>query len=382
MGDLESGHIVAGQVEKAFLDELVSGLRSCKEVQGVLLAGSSAHGELLWWEEDGSRKLLSDVEVGVVTNALGKRGSLKSIASEIGRSYAYEVELFTITPKRLRLGAPKNLSFRPHAPNVLMYDLIEGGDWLWASAGFPANQFRPESLPLWEGVRLILNRAGEGAEQLLPWMQGEPVNDSAELSRWVIKLLLATGDAVLIQNGQYHPGYGERGKIWKEQVSKASTSDVLWNAITQAYDTRLGGSFDVSALDAEILRRDIASVLNTLMPGKIKVLSSIECWSDYFRRNPAPLRYQAPVAFLDRWYDTLRLLPGLQKASFSVGILLAALKHRLSVQEYAYGVIACGFFGESLGDGLHCAEQIMREYRSDGGSQANSMKAWWDAFCK
>ena len=111
MGDLESGRIVAGQVEESFLNELVSRLRSCKEVLGILLAGSGAHGELLWWEEKGSRKLLSDVEVGVITNALGKRGLLKNIASEAGRRYAYEVELFTITPRRLRLGSPKNLSF-------------------------------------------------------------------------------------------------------------------------------------------------------------------------------------------------------------------------------------------------------------------------------
>ena len=104
-------------------------------------------------------------------------------------------------------------------PTVFLYELKEGSRVLWGSEraldGLPS--FRPSELPPTEGTRFFLNR---GLSLLALLLAIEKREDAAALRRWAAsawsKVILAAGDALLLEKKLYHWSYVTRVKRMEE----------------------------------------------------------------------------------------------------------------------------------------------------------------------
>jgi len=379
-------------LQDRFIHELVTALKDF-DIQGICLAGSAASDELIWAQDNSGWRLMSDVEVGVVAASLKKRRTFKHKAKAIGDRYGYDVEVFLITPRRLRRGSPKNLSFRPHSPNVLMYDLIEGAKWLWKKSAFECRHFSPEQLPPWEGIRLILNRMGEGAPFLLPWFSGHHVDDEQELKRWVLKLLMAIGDANLIAEKTYTTGYLKRLVQWQKTASGlqhigATTKET----IASAYLTRRNGGFQLDDYSPPEIREAAISSIKYLLDlhcGALPpstssaAMRSLDEWCMFFKKHPIPVRYQAPVRYLDGMYDSLFTLPAIIKAHLT-RLPIEALKNGVPIQIIGYGIIASALIPDEENTNNHLRHHLQNYFQSSDSAVVlgRQLRNIWDATCK
>jgi hypothetical protein len=381
---------ISGGLDAMFCQELIVEIKKINGAKGIFLAGSAAQDELLWWHTGNKKVLMSDIEVGVVTSDLRVRKSIRSIAAQLSLKYGYEVEIFLVTPRRLKLGSPKNFSFRPHHPNLIMYDIAYGAHWLWRQSEMEVRQFNPAALPPWEGVRLILNRLGEGGPYLMPWFDEGIILNRALLERWVLKLLLALGDALLLVSGKYVAGYGNRKKIWQESGQSFDMGQEFSDTILAAYGARDGGGFSVNYLTPEVLLNRVRSIISILISkhcglddNNYNCLIDIDTWCSCFRKNKVPLRFQAPLKAFDGIYDSIHLLPSFYKSSFSFSVLLQAMRRCVPLQVFGYGVIAIGLLNEK-----YSARGWMDSFfsrHSKVGEAVNifeQTKAWWSVFCK
>ncbi len=383
----------APRLDPIFLDRLVETIKS-HDVQGVCLAGSAANDELLWARTPEGFRLLSDVEVGVIAPGFRERTAIKVGAKAVGEPYGYDVEVFLVTPGRLKRGSPKNLSFRPHAPNLFMYDFINSAKWLYRTGDLEIPELTPERIPPWEGIRLILNRLGEGAPFLLPWFAGDPPPaDEDELQRWILKLLMALGDAALAARGDYRTGYLNRAAVLEKRVA-SGTIDLdgdMVETIQGAYRTRRGEDFDATAIDRTRLRTETRRLLgrllsrhsgNRLAPDDTQWLTAQRAWAGIFQQTPIPVRYQAPVAALDALYDSLFTLSKTLRRGIRPSIAGAALAHRVPVQVIGYGVIASCLAGTPEEGAANCNAQLSRYLPAKNEeSLGESLKRWWSAAC-
>jgi hypothetical protein len=378
-------------LEQTFVDQVTECLRRIPSVKGIFFAGSMGSGELLWEAGKVGGALLSDVEIGIVTTNLAIRRKVRQIARQLGREFSYDVEMFLVTPRRLRLGSPKNLSFREHVPNIFMYDVMESACWLWRSKDFVTSRFSASDLPAWEGVRLILNRLGDGAPALIPWFfENRPLSDWAGW-RSLVKLALALGDAILLMKGRYRAGYGRRAEIWSNVRTGLPYDAHGLEAVNLAYKARGGKDVSFDAVKPAQLRSFAACVLSDLlschcggMAAGSDMLISLATWAESCRRHPAPVRYQAPISRLDRLYDSIFLLPSFYRSTVTWTSMKRALFFRLPPQVYAYGVMATGMLNPDPERGKEILQDEILTASRDGlrHSLGELTKIWWYVFCK
>lgn len=378
-----------GGLDQEFLQDLTKEVKRLNGVIGLFLAGSASQNELLWWGNADQKTLMSDIEVGVVTSDFRLRGKLKRIASKLSAKYCSEVELFLVTPRRLKLGSPKNLSFRQHSPNIIMYDIGNGANWLWRQTGLTIRKFTPAEIPPWEGIRLILNRLGEGVTCLMPWFDDDIVGDKIALERWVVKLLLALGDALLIASNSYTVGYGKRYEIWQKKCSLFQLGSEFNTMVSSAYSVRQGGIFLLNTINPENLANKSKEVLDILIKkqnnqdNNISALTNIDFWCSTFQDAPIPYRFQSPLAMADGLFDSLHILPNLYKSNFSFKIVTNSVKYRVPLQTFAYGLIAVGLLGRNT-EGREWMATTLNS-NSSSNKKINIFdltKEWWDVFCK
>lgn len=295
-----------------FLSELGAAFSDLPFVQGVFLSGSAATGELLWSRGENGDSLVSDVEFGVVVDQVSPeyRSALGIAAAVLGRKWDYELEPFMVSKRRLANGSPKNLSFRTHTPNLLMFDIYSSGKWIYSQATVkPTSPWTDNRFPAWEAIRLILNRIGESLLHFLPSTDNQPATVSIERVRWVNKILLAIGDACLIADDLYISKYGERALRFSSSPTSRLLSPTMQAAICHAYEVRAGiENIDVThSVSVHLLMDESAMILDNLLdfsPGDVGPRDSNE-WVRAVRKLPVSVLYQAPVAWLDRPYDGL-----------------------------------------------------------------------------
>ena len=184
-------------VERSVADlvaAIVERARPIAGLESLLLGGSLGRGEGTLATGPDGPTLASDVEVYLV----GRGSSLRSAASELQGHFASrsgpEVSAAWLHPEMLRKGHAKNLSMRPSA-TIRLYELGPGGSR--TLIGTPPEVFAidPATLPLGEGVRLVLNRLAEASVVL--------ATESPDAGRWTDKILMACGDTLLLAAGAY-----------------------------------------------------------------------------------------------------------------------------------------------------------------------------------
>ena len=98
-------------------------------------------------------------------------------------------------------------------PTIANYDLKYGSKVIYGKNYLEKiPSFKPEDIPIWEGIRLLLNRMAEALEHF------SIDNPSDETVFWCDKIILACQDALLLTIGRYTPSYRERNKIFTESA--------------------------------------------------------------------------------------------------------------------------------------------------------------------
>jgi predicted nucleotidyltransferase len=161
-----------------------------KELVAISLAGAIANGEETWI----NGKLASDIDLMVITKRnnpfLEKR--IADFTNILISDPDYEIAVGCIPLKNLK-----------KLKDLESFECKSSGKVLWGDKRLFDNVpiRRPEEIPKWEGIRLLLNRACE----LLRASRGETDKIYA-----IVKTYLAIGAAYLIFAGRYRCSYKER----------------------------------------------------------------------------------------------------------------------------------------------------------------------------
>jgi hypothetical protein len=226
--------------------------------KSIIITGSFGRGEAKVVEEEGKLKFLSDCEVILIPYKwIFDRRRLDEFERDFYERTGLKVEIWGFTPT-LYLCVPfLNKKMKPIISNYeLKYGskVIYGEDYL---KRIPS--FGPEDIPVWEGVRLLLNRMAEALEHF-------SVNGSREMAFWCDKIVLACQDALLLTIGKFAPSYRERNEVFVKSLEHFDLpcAQELVELVTEATKRRLGQDetphevlkywFRVSEVCDEVLR--------------------------------------------------------------------------------------------------------------------------------
>ena len=186
------------------IDTIVAELSQRFHPKSIIVAGGFGKEEASFLEEDGEFKALSDCEVAIVSN---KPISKKKLA-KLSRDLTHQTGLEILISNSLLLRAysafsiPASVSRKIWRPSIQHYDLKEGSQIIHGQnilARLPV--IRPEEIPLWEGIRLMLNRM---AASLSYFPVGSTDIERSEAIYWINKVIIACQDALLLSVRKYH----------------------------------------------------------------------------------------------------------------------------------------------------------------------------------
>lgn len=188
------------------IDQLKQGLVTSFHPKSIILSGSFGRGEATVTDQNGQLAFLSDCEITIIPyKYLLNRRKVDRFAQDFYGKTGLKVEIWGAIPTLYLLTPFLSKKLKPSIGN---YDLkygsrvIYGKDYLQRIL-----EFKAEDIPLWEGIRLLLNRMIEALESF------SPGNPSRETLFWTDKIVLACQDALLLSLGKYSPSYQQRNKI-------------------------------------------------------------------------------------------------------------------------------------------------------------------------
>ena len=206
-------------------------------VRAVVLSGGYGRGEGGVLTESGREEPYNDYDLFVVVRDVpdlalwAVRRRMRSLAAELTSSIGVEVELAVLRTRDLRT-----------MPTTLMAcDLQSGHRVVHGPADVLTDipPIRPDSLPLIEASRLLLNRA---ALLLLARriLADSPLaaQERERAARYIRKSPLARGDSWLIEVGAYVPGFRRR----VERLREVGADPRLVESFTSAVRQRLEGA--------------------------------------------------------------------------------------------------------------------------------------------
>jgi hypothetical protein len=226
--------------------------------KSIIITGSFGKGEARVVEYGGKLKFLSDCEVILIPYKwIFDRRRLDEFERDFYERTGLKVEIWGFTPT-LYLCVPfLNKRMKPLISN---YELKHGSKVIYGEDYLKKiPSFRPEDIPVWEGVRLLLNRMAEALEHF-------SVNGSREMAFWCDKIVLACQDALLLTIGKFAPSYRERNEVFVKSLEyfDLPCAQELVELATEATKHRLGRDetphdvlkywFQVSEACDEVLR--------------------------------------------------------------------------------------------------------------------------------
>ncbi len=277
---------INGEVAK-IIGMLRDDLISTFHPKSIILSGSLATGEAAVVEEDGCLRFLSDCEVAIIPNRyIFSRDRLEQFSKRFYKKTNLKVEISGVT---LSLYLTLPLLSKGIKPTMDNYNIKHGAKVLYGRdylSRMP--NFKPQDIPLWEGVRLIFNRMAEGLAYFTP------ENPSQEMVFWTDKIVLACQDALLVSFGQYHHTYKERNKMFQNLFS--------------AHCGELQGIPNFIHAAAEATRHRLSGIVNTTNP--------VEYWFDameicdkvfrYVIRKDMGTEFRDYLDFQDKYTKRLR----------------------------------------------------------------------------
>jgi len=231
------------------VDAIVSSILNIFTPDAILLTGSWGRGEGTVLEKGGAIKILSDFEIVVVTKSMRFRETMVLLAKKLSSELNVEINIAVIHPKRFLSNQTRNLSFGFGRPSIVMYEIKDASKVLYGTEDIlRLNPIKPDQIPVWEGLRLLLNRLIEGAYY-------RERSFKEQYRRFLAKIIMSCGDAALIMQGRYHFSYEKRRKILREHLRErgplAFMSDFA-DIIQRAYRFKLlghNGEFEVKRVN-------------------------------------------------------------------------------------------------------------------------------------
>ena len=362
-------------------------------VSAVLLGGSLGRGE--GTPGDGGL-LASDVEVYLV----GTDPALRAAAAGLEEAEAADgagpsVSVAWLEEERLRRGWAKNLSRRP-SRTIQLYELGAGSRVL--SGRLPEIlPVDPATLPIAEGIRLILNRFAEAGPMVAA---GDP-----DAGRWLDKILIACGDTLLLARNAYTVRYRDRAARLATTTEPWSMPDGWRPPILAAYERKLRGQaatapavgaapevVTAATLAADVLRGALGAAAG----------SDIGAWEGFpeayltvAARDDAFLRYLPPVGPAST-YEAMLVLVRARRAGLGIApraAWQAARGRPLSLaMQGAAAPMFLGIAGHGPGDGASLRSAAVDAMRDAGvpasvlrraGDQpeavASVLRRYWEA---
>lgn len=218
------------------IEELKEEIVSRFHPKSIILTGSFGRGEATVIEENGKLKFLSDCEVILIPYKwIFSRKRLDELERSFYERTGLKVELWGFNAT-FYLCVP--FMNRRMKPTIANYDLkygsrvIYGRDYL---KNIP--DFKPGDIPLWEGIKLMLNRMAEAMEYF------SSGSFSEEMIFWTDKVALACQDALLLSLGIYHSSFKMRNKLFIESFSafRGVVSERFLDLTIEATERKLKG---------------------------------------------------------------------------------------------------------------------------------------------
>ena len=216
-------------------EEIVSRFRP----KSIIITGSFGRKEAKVVEEGGKLKFLSDCEVVLIPYKwIFSRRKLDEFERKFYERTGLKVEIWGFAPT-IYLCIPF-LSKRMK-PLIANYDLKYGSKVVYGKNYLERiPRFTPEDIPVWEGIRLLLNRMAEALEHF-------SINGSDEMVFCCDKIVLACQDALLLTISMYAPSYRERNRIFIESIERFDLPCIqtLVKFTAEATNRRLNQTFNV-----------------------------------------------------------------------------------------------------------------------------------------
>jgi hypothetical protein len=194
------------------IDELREEIISRFRPKSIIVTGSFGRGEATVVEEDGKLNFLSDCEIILIPYKwIFSRKKLDEFEQDFYGRTGLKVEIWGFTPT-IYLCIP--FLNKRMKPLITYYDLKYGSKVVYGKNYLEKiPNFKPEDIPVWEGIRLLLNRMAEALEHF-------SLDGSDKMVFWCDKIILACQDALLLTIGKYTPSYRDRNRIFTESIEQ------------------------------------------------------------------------------------------------------------------------------------------------------------------
>jgi len=201
------------EVIERLTDEIVIHLRP----KSIILIGSFGRGEAMVNLNGRELKFISDCDIIVISNKYISRKTMEKVSFEIAQKTGLETGISGI---ELSIYFMLSRIFpKIWEPSIDNYEMKYGSRVVYGEDCLQKiPDFKPEDIPLWEGIRLILNRMIESLKSFSTGYLSTSASKEKErnLIFWINKIILACQDALLISIKKYHHSYKIRNDIFQE----------------------------------------------------------------------------------------------------------------------------------------------------------------------
>lgn len=322
------------------LNEIVSKTVNKFYPETIILDGSFAQGEGTVIKKNDHIEILSDFDMCFVKNGLISKKDVKKFTDELSSNYNIKLGIYRNKTKKYINPSKRNPVWRINPPSVVIYTRKYGGKVLYGEdylSKIP--NISPDKIPLWEGLRLLFNRAGESLKYIsYDSFQGKKLSN--EEIYWAVKVVIACMDAFLIVNHKYHYSYKEKlnrfGKIFSGEMDlKSSQEEKFREMINDAISFKLYGNkeFLSNNRDNERVWSDIKEMIDIMFRYLVKNQFDFE-FNNYLEFKNKYLSHPSNK----NWYRGPILSPLIQNIYYSM--ILTKKGYKFSLKRiYSYHIV-------------------------------------------
>jgi len=294
--------------------------------ESIILHGSFGRGEGSVIVDNCNLIFLSDFEISIVTpKRIG--GDLKKLASEVGKEIGAEIGLWRNKPG-------KYSSYRVRKPTIENYELKYGSKILYGENYLEKiPDFKPEDIPLWEGIRLMFNRMAESLKYFsINYKHSEPSGDEKQkLVYSIYKIVLGCQDALLLSIKKFHYSYKIRNEMFQElfpnyfdNLNMEIPNFLPLTIKATNYKLRPEKNYSENAIELwfdtmevcdkvfrYVIEKDMGFTFNTYLEFQENYLSHPNIIKKYYQRLSGSPIYQNLVSFAIMWISS-RKCPSLK----------------------------------------------------------------------
>lgn len=196
------------------ITDIVTEIVSHFHPRSIIMAGGFGRREGSVFEENGKLKFLSDCEITMMSAKDASREAIGKLSAELYQRTGLEIVLHDSVMLRVITLFPwlNKVLGKAWRPSIHHYDLKHSSLVLYGQniiKNIP--DVSAQDIPLWEGIRLMLNRMAEALKYF-------PLDNKKrdETIYWTNKVVIACQDALLLSVKKYHSSYKSRNLMFQE----------------------------------------------------------------------------------------------------------------------------------------------------------------------